>query len=307
MTARHYQSVLLFWQAYQAFGFRVARVISDGLISLCCFFFISHTIDWFDLKWQSIDEYDLLLDVCSVDSSVAVLAECCVTHHCKLLLPVRVVHRNNQRVVFLYWLGELKRGKIIQVECDLLKRDFLSHSRLTADLLDVVLSVWCVEHFRSVIGILLLCYACVYPDVRVAECINFEWKLELMVIGNSLNAHVTLDYKEKKMIIDKEKVEFYFISDNLNLQLSGYLCAHKPSCRSFLGHHSVLKLLFLQPPFGWRFFSTIDTSYCILARFADLAAACIMACTTATASAAVDYNYEFGLGFQEQVDAVVPL
>ena len=101
----------------------------------------------------------------TVDGTVPIFRESGITHHCILLLSIGVVHRYNQWVVVFYRLCELESCKIIEIKVTFVERNILVHSLVHADLLDIIISVRRVEHFRGVVRVLLFCYTRVYSDV----------------------------------------------------------------------------------------------------------------------------------------------
>ena len=99
---------------------------------------------------------------------ISVFRERSIAHHRVLLLSIRVIHGYNEWMVIFYRLCEFERGKVIEVKLNLVEVNLLVHSSVYAYLLNVVISIWGVEHFRCIVWILLLSYACVYPNMSVA-------------------------------------------------------------------------------------------------------------------------------------------
>ena len=103
------------------------------------------------MHWLETYKDNLFIDMSTVDSTTPIFGKPGVTHHCILLLSIGVVHRYNQWVVVFYRLCKLESRKIIDIKVTFVERDCLIHSLVHAELLDVIVSVWCVEHFRGVV------------------------------------------------------------------------------------------------------------------------------------------------------------
>ena len=80
-------------------------------------------------------------------------------------------------MIVLYCFFKFKGCKVIQVKLTALELDFLLHAWIHTYLLDIVISVWCIEHFWSIVDVSFLSNTCVDTNMRLALRINFERKL----------------------------------------------------------------------------------------------------------------------------------
>ena len=131
-------------------------------------------------------ESNLLDDVDSVDILIATFCESAVGHHSVLSTIVLVVHRDDHWVVVLDCLSELECGEIIQIKLDSIFGNLLIKTCLHCQVVDIVLSVWRVEHFWRVVWVLLFSDAHVHADVSIAKSIKLERDHEFMVVCHFL-------------------------------------------------------------------------------------------------------------------------
>ena len=77
-------------------------------------------------------------------------------------------------MVVLNAFGELESCQVIRIERDLAFLNLLSDAGMYRQILNIVLTVWRVEHLWCIIWILLLRHAHVDTDVGVAESVILE-------------------------------------------------------------------------------------------------------------------------------------
>ena len=111
---------------------------------------------------------NLFDDVDTVDVLASVLGEGAVGHHGVLGACILVVDANDHRVIVLDALGELEGSEVVDVEGDLSLGDFLVAAGSNTHVVNVVLTVWCVEHLWGVVWVLLLGNTKVHTDMGLA-------------------------------------------------------------------------------------------------------------------------------------------
>ena len=111
---------------------------------------------------------NLFDDVDTVDVLASVLGEGAVGHHGVLGTCVLVVDTNDHRVIVLDALGELEGSEVVDVEGDLSLGDFLVAAGANTHIVNVVLTVRCVEHLWGVVWVLFLGNTKVHTDMSLA-------------------------------------------------------------------------------------------------------------------------------------------
>jgi hypothetical protein len=123
----------------------------------------------------------------TVYSAVAAFVKGAISHHGVLGAIVLVVHRDNHRIIVFNCTGQLEGCQVIDVEYDLSLWDYLLEASRDLHVVDVILTIGRIEHFRGVVRILLLSDTHVYTDVRVAHCIEFKGDVQLCSLYDFLN------------------------------------------------------------------------------------------------------------------------
>ena len=94
-------------------------------------------------------------------------------------------------MIVLYCFFKFKRCKVVQVKLTSLKLDFLLQAWIHTNLLDIVISIRCIEHFWGVVYVSFLCNTCVDTNMSLTLRINFKRKLELVTVRDSLIKKLT--------------------------------------------------------------------------------------------------------------------
>ena len=100
-------------------------------------------------------------------------------------------------MIILYCFFKFKRCKVVQVKLASLKLDFLLHAWIHTNLLDIVISIRCIEHFWGVVNVSFLCNTCVDSNMSLSLRIDLERQLELEIISNSLKWTNQISCQEK--------------------------------------------------------------------------------------------------------------
>ena len=126
-------------------------------------------------------ENNLFGDSNSVDIILPVLAEDSIGHHgLWFVILIQIVHLDDQRMVRANRFSQLESNEIVHVENALIWRDLLVNPRTDIYLAQIVGTVWRVEHFRSIIRILLLSNTEVYSHTCLAKRINLESNFDVI-------------------------------------------------------------------------------------------------------------------------------
>ena len=172
-------------------------------------------------------------------------------------------------MVVLHSFLKLKGSKVVQVEFTSLKWNFLLHTWVHTYLLNIIVSVGCIEHFWSIIDISLFCNTCVDANMSLSLRIDLERQLELEIISNSL--------KRTNQISCQEKHVGNWWRDCFDLQIWESLCARRLSCKNSSGHRWVLWILGHLQTFCVYSSSKIYTSADILAVSEDFSCSSLVA------------------------------
>ena len=81
---------------------------------------------------------------------------------------------------------KLESCKIVQIKLTAFELDFLLHAWIHTNLLDIVVSVRCVEHFWCVVYISFLGNTCVDTNMCLALRINLKSQLKFVTVSNPL-------------------------------------------------------------------------------------------------------------------------
>lgn len=126
----------------------------------------------------------MLDDLDTIDVLVTIPRKRAISHHGVLGTLIRVVDRDDHRVVVLDRLTELKRCQIVDIELDCSLCDFLVSSSTHTKIVDVVFTVGSVEHLWGIVRVFLLRHAHVNADVRIAKRIILERDAQLVVLAH---------------------------------------------------------------------------------------------------------------------------
>ena len=94
-------------------------------------------------------------------------------------------------MVVLYCFFKFKSCEVVQVKFTALKLDFLLQAWIHTDLLDIVISIRCIEHFWGVVYVSFLSNTCVDTNMSLTLRINFKRKLEFVTVRDSLQKKLT--------------------------------------------------------------------------------------------------------------------
>ena len=94
-------------------------------------------------------------------------------------------------MVVLYCFFKFKSCKVVQVKFTALELDFLLHAWIHTNLLDIVISIRCIEHFWGVVNVSFLSNTCVDTNMSLTLRINFKRQLELVTVRDSLQKKLT--------------------------------------------------------------------------------------------------------------------
>ena len=164
------------------------------------------------------------------------------------------------------------------MELALVKSNFLIHTLMYANLLNIVIFVWSIKHLRCVIRVLLFSHACVYSDVGIAKCVHFEWKLKLMIFRHILHDAIIIRLLQLK--VDQDKCISSLAWCDTNLQFWDFPCVRTLSWRNSSSLHSAL--LYHLPTFKRRYSSKFYTFVSILVNWRVLVAYMVDYITTAS-------------------------
>ena len=121
-----------------------------------------------------------------IDVLTTILSERAVRHHGELPALITVVDGDDHGEVVLDGFAQLERCQVIDVELDGALGHFLIQAGPNTHIVDVVLPIGRIEHLWCIIRVLLLRYAHVDADMRVADCIVLEGQHQLVIFVNVL-------------------------------------------------------------------------------------------------------------------------
>ena len=124
---------------------------------------------------------DLFDNMNTVDVLITILGEGAVGHHGVLGALVLIVNTDDHRVVVFDALCELKGSQIVDIESNLTLRHSLVDTGTHSHVMDVVLTVGCVEHLWSVVGVLLFSDTEVDTDMGITESVVLEGDVQILI------------------------------------------------------------------------------------------------------------------------------